>query len=290
MPSPIEPLFSATRRAAIENRSNRIQVEGSDFLFQEAARNIYERLEITQRQFDHALDLFSPKQHLSNRLKKLANVSSVLRVSRPGFGDMSSARPDLTSAENDLPFSQGSVSLVTSIFGLHWCNDLKSVLRNILEILHPDGLILAALPGSETLKELRASLLEAELEHTGSASLRVEPFGEVRQFGNLLRDAGFALPVADSDLHVARYDSLFDLVSDLRAMGFTSSLAERTPTPRNLFSTADRIYREKHADDDGRIRATFELIYLTGWKPHPSQQKPLRPGSASNRLSDFLEN
>lgn len=290
MPSPIEPLFSASRRAAIENRANRIHLEGSDFLFEEASQNIFERLEITQRQFEQAIDLFSPKSHLSARLKGLTNVSSVVRVSRPGTRAPSSVPPDLTCAENNLPFSQGSLNLVTSIFGLHWCNDLKSVLRNILEILHPDGLLLAALPGSETLKELRASLLEAELEHTGSASLRVEPFGEVRQFGNLLRDAGFTLPVADSDLHVARYDSLFDLVNDLRAMGFTSSLVERASTPRTLFSTADRIYREKHADADGRIRATFELIYLTGWKPHPSQQKPLRPGSASNRLSDFLEN
>ena len=156
--------------------------------------------------------------------------------------------------------------------------------------LKPDGLFLAALIGGETLTELRQSFAAAESEVEAGVSPRVAPFADLRDLGALLQRAGFALPVTDVDRITVRYDTVFALMHDLRRMGATNALIDRRRVPlrRATLMRMAEIYGERFSDDDGRIRATFEIIWLSGWAPHPSQQQPLRPGSAKTRLADAL--
>ncbi|PRX37095.1 hypothetical protein SAMN05216257_101113 [Meinhardsimonia xiamenensis] len=180
--------------------------------------------------------------------------------------------------------------LVIHGLALHWANDPVGQLIQCLRALKPDGLFLGILFGGRTLTELRAALLQAEIALTGGASPRVAPMGEIRDLGTLLQRAGFALPVADAIDVTVEYPDALALMRDLRAMGETNALAQRhrrTP-PRALFTTAAELYARAHARPGGRIPATFEMVVLTGWAPHPSQQKPLRPGSAAQRLADAL--
>jgi SAM-dependent methyltransferase len=180
--------------------------------------------------------------------------------------------------------------LVTSILALHAVNDLPGVLVQARHALKPDGLFLAALFGGETLIELRQSLAAAEIEISGGISPRVAPFGDVRDLGGLLQRAGFALPVADVERTVVRYSDFFSLVRDLRAMGETNALAERSrkPMSRTMLAAAMAHYAANFSDTDGKLRATFDIVYLTGWAPHESQQQPLKPGSGVSRLADAL--
>lgn len=185
-----------------------------------------------------------------------------------------------------------SHDLVLTGFALHRVNDLPGYMARLRRALKPDGLLVAAFPGGETLHELRASLLQAESEIRGSAGLRVFPMVDVRAGGQLLQRAGLALPVADSEKLTVRYDHLFALVKDLRAMGATASALHRPGQPgltRAILARAAQIYAERFSDADGRIRATFEIIWLSGWAPHESQQKPLKPGSAQVSLAEVLK-
>ena len=189
-----------------------------------------------------------------------------------------------------LPLAPESTDLIVSALALHTVNDLPGTLAQIRRALRPDGLFLACLPGGQTLHELRHAFASAEAELTGGASPRVAPFADLRDLGGLLQRAGLALPVTDTDVVTVRYASMFALMADLRAMGATSSLVQRSRRPlrRDVLMRAAAIYGEKFADGDGRVRATFELIWLSGWAPHESQQKPLRPGSAKMRLAEAL--
>jgi hypothetical protein len=173
---------------------------------------------------------------------------------------------------------------------LQFVNDLPGVLVQIRHALKPDGLFLAALIGGETLTELRQSFAEAESDVEGGASPRVAPFADLRDLGGLLQRAGFALPVADADRVSVRYDSAFALMHDLRRMGATNALVDRrrAPLKRTTLMRMAEIYARRFSDNDGRIRATFEVLWLSGWAPHPGQQQPLRPGSAKTRLADAL--
>ena len=174
---------------------------------------------------------------------------------------------------------------------LHWVNDLPGSLLQIRHILKPDGLLLAAMWGGETLKELRAALLQAEIETVSGASPRVSPFTDVRDAGGLLQRAGLGLPVVDSDILTVTYPDMFALIRDLRAMGETNAVKDRRHnfTARATLLRAAAIYRERHGDADGRIPASFQLLTLTGWAPHDSQQKPLKPGSGKVSLIDALK-
>jgi SAM-dependent methyltransferase len=203
-----------------------------------------------------------------------------------GRGAYASAVGDLES----LPLAAESCDLVVSLMALHHVNDLPGALIQIRRALRPDGLFLAALAGGDTLTELRQSLVIAESEVLGGAAPRVAPFADVRALGSLLQRAGFALPVVDSDALVARYDDLFALMRDLRAFGATNALTlrSRKPLRRDVLMRAAAVYAERFADSDGRLRATFETIWLSGWAPHESQPKPLKPGSAAMRLADAL--
>ena len=199
--------------------------------------------------------------------------------------------PSLAADEEALPFGRETLDLVLSNLSLHWVNDLPGALIQIRNALKPDGLFLAAMLGGDTLTELRQALMEAEIAETGGASPRVSPFADLSDAASLLQRAGFALPVADSDTITVTYPDAFALMRDLRRMGEAGAVRERPKhaSPRRLMFAAAERYAELFADADGRIPATFQILYLTGWAPAASQQKPLRPGSAETRLADALD-
>jgi SAM-dependent methyltransferase len=245
-----------------------------------------ERLEAIPRKFERALvlgggGLFS--EAVRGRPDLSARIASILET------DVASGAVILDPEA--LPFGDGAFDLIVSPLTLHWVNDLPGALIQLRRALKPDGLLLASLFGGETLQELRFALLEAESELTGGAAMRVAPFADVRDLGGLLQRAGFALPAADRDVVTVRYAEPMRLLADLRAMGETAALAERGPRAlsRRILARAFELNRERHADPDGKVRATFEILTITGWAPHESQQKPLKPGSAKTRLADALK-
>jgi len=276
---------------AVAARSKHIGLQDADFLVREAAIMIAERLGATNRDFDMAADLFSPFGVMHSLLESSEKTKRIINIV-PNISIAPHLQSGMILAEREvLPLKPRSVNLVTSVFGLHWSNDIPGTFAQIRNTLVEDGLFLAALPGDRTLSELRYALLEAESRINGNATLRVDPFGEIRQMGGLLQRAGFALPVVDSEILTVRYSSLKSLINDLRAMGATSCLNSNIHFgPRNLFEETEKIYKQRYQDEDGKIRATFEIIFLSGWSPHESQQKPLKPGSAKNKLSDFIGN
>jgi SAM-dependent methyltransferase len=261
-----------------------------DFLLREVAADFADRLAMIKREFARAVDLGSHTGLVAEAIAALANVGMVVRTER--CEALLAGRPGATLVcdEELLPFAPGSLNLVVSGLTLQWVNDLPGTLAQIAAALKPDGLFLAALLGGDTLNELRQALAAAEVEMRGGASPRVSPFVEVRDLGTLLQRAGFALPVTDTDRLTARYSDMFELMGELEAMGATNAMRERSraPLPRGVLLRAAEIYAERFAGADGRIPATFEIVTATGWRPHESQQKPLRPGSARTRLADAL--
>jgi SAM-dependent methyltransferase len=189
-----------------------------------------------------------------------------------------------------LPLPAQGFDLAVSLLALQHVNDLPGTLAQVRRALRPDGLFIGCLLGGRTLTELRQAFGEAESEVEGGISPRVAPFAEVREMGGLLQRAGFALPVTDVETLTVRYADPFALMRDLRAMGLTNVLTERRRTPlrRATLMRAAALYAERFADADGRLRASFEILWLSGWAPHESQQKPLKPGSAQTRLADAL--
>lgn len=202
------------------------------------------------------------------------------------------AFPDAETREEGelLGFARGEFDLILHAMSLHWANDPVGQLVQARLALCPDGLFLAVAFGEDTLLELRAALTEAELNTRGGASPRVVPMAGVRDFGGLLQRAGLALAVTDKVRIQATYGSLTRLMQEIRAMGESNAMLDRcrTATPRCLFDEAGRIYAERFSGSGGRLVATFDLVFLAGWAPSPSQQRPLRPGSATARLSDAL--
>jgi SAM-dependent methyltransferase len=258
------------------------------FLLDRVAADLADRLAAVLRRFDLTLDLGTPNEAVRAALARMDNVGTVVRASAVTTG--SEVQPFVIADEEALPFRDSAFDLAVSALALQFVNDLPGTLVQVRRALKPDGLFLAALLGGETLTELRQSFAAAESEIEGGASPRVAPFADLRDLGALLQRAGFALPVTDADSVTVRYDSAFALMQDLRRMGATNTLAERRRSPlrrTTLMRTAE-IYAERFADDDGRVRATFEILWLSGWVPHASQQQPLKPGSAKARLADAL--
>ena len=285
MPSaPAPRIFDRALMRARLARAVATPAPGRDFLLARAAEDLADRLGTVKRSFARALDLGTPAAHFARVLAADPRIASALRAA-PAF-----ASADLVADAEAPPFADASFDLIVSGLALHLVNDLPGALSHIRRALRPDGLFLAALPAGRTLQELRHALAAAEEEVSGGASPRVAPFADLRDLGSLLQRAGFALPVVDSDLVTVRHGSLFALMADLRGMGATSVLAQRSrkPATRALFVRAAEIYAERFADPDGRLRATFEIVWLSGWAPHESQQKPLKPGSARMRLADAL--
>lgn len=259
-------------RALLLQRQGRAATIGpATFLLDRVVEDMEERLSAVTRAFAGAADIWTPGAGLQELLR--GRAQSFTRVA-------------LESAQEVLPFAPESLDLALSALAFQFVNDLPGVFAQICRALKPDGLLLAAMIGGDTLTELRQSFAVAEAECEGGVSPRVAPFADLRDIGGLLQRAGFALPVTDVDRIVVRYDSAFGLMADLRRMGATNILAERRriPTRRATLLRMAKIYAERFADGDGRIRATFDVIWLSGWAPHESQQKPLRPGSAKMSL------
>lgn len=277
MQSPPPRLFDPVRRASRLARADARFAE-ADFLHRRAAAEMANSLEAILRSFPVAVDL-SP--HPGVFAAALAGGGAADRV---GPVRVVKATPG-----EALPVEDGSADLIVSILGLHWIDDLPGALSQIKRALKPDGLFLGALFGAGTLKELRGVLTEAELEVRGGAQARISPFADGYDAAALMQRAGFALPVTDVDRVTVRYPDLFALIRDLRAMGETNALAGPIrPLTRDIAARAAALYAERHAEADGRIPATFEIVQLAGWAPHESQQKPLPRGSAKMRLADVL--
>jgi len=265
----------------------------ADFLQRRAAFDIAERLEAIMRDFPLAVDLSARNGAFRQALAASAAAS---RVGLLIEGDLSAAMlagrpgPRVALDEERLPFAAESLDLVVSTLGLHWTNDVVGALIQIRRALKPDGLFIGAFLGGSTLTELRQALTAAEDEILGGAGSRVSPFADSRDATGLLQRAGFALPVGDVDRVNVSYEHPLRLLADLRQMGQTNALAERHPhaLTRTLLGRAAEIYVERFAGPDGRVAATFEVVTLTGWAPHPDQQQPLAPGSAKMRLADAL--
>jgi SAM-dependent methyltransferase len=273
-------IFDSALHARRRQRALATADDDADFLFRAVAEDVTDRLSAVKRQFAIGLEI-APAAFLA----ATGQVDRVIRMDR-----IAGTKPDFAADVEALPLAPESVDLIASVLTLHWANDLPGALAQIRRALKPDGLFLAAFLGGETLTELRQSFAAAESELTGGASPRVGPFAELRAAGALLQRAGFALPVIDQDRRIVRYGSALHLMRDLRAMGATSTLTERARKPlrRDVLARVNEIYAERFADADGRVRATFDVISLSGWAPHESQQQPLRPGSAKARLAGAL--
>lgn len=258
------------------------------FLLDRAVEDLTERLGAVLRPFPRVLDLGTPTPQLAAALAQ--SSERVITRLAPLPEPPSPLWRTVTGDEEALPFAPESFDLVVSALALQSVNDMPGTLIQIRRALSPDGLLMACLFGGQTLNELRTAFAAAEEERMGGVSPRVAPFADVRDLGALMQRAGFALPVTDIDTVMVRYPNMFALMADLRAMGATNPLAERLrrPASRGLLMRAARIYEEKFGDKDGRVRATFEIVWLLGWAPHESQQKPLAPGSANVRLADAL--
>lgn len=256
------------------------------FLLDRVATDLGERLSAILRKFDVAVDLGTPSDAVRRVLAANKNIGTVITTGLDGDDDSVRVAAD----EEALPFADGSLDLMVSALALQFVNDLPGTLIQIRRALKPDGLLLAALIGGDSLTELRSAFAAAESEVEGGISPRVAPFADIRELGGLLQRAGFALPVVDSERITVRYNSALALMRDLRRMGATNILHERRrrPLKRATFARMAEIYIERFSDADGRIRSTFEIIWLSGWVPHESQQKPLKPGSAAQRLADAL--
>jgi SAM-dependent methyltransferase len=260
------------------------------FLIERVAEDMAERLMPVLRRFEMAADLGTPGDAVRRVLAASGKVGTIIAADPlAGTLETDGGLP-VAADEEALPFRDASLDLVVSALSLQFVNDLPGTLVQIRRALKPDGLFLAVLAGGDTLSELRQSFAAAEAEIEDGISPRVAPFADLRDAGALLQRAGFALPVTDIDRLTVRYGSPFALMQDLRGMGAANALVERSRRPlrRATLRRMAEIYGERFADADRRIRATFELIWLSGWAPHESQQQPLAPGSARQRLADAL--
>jgi SAM-dependent methyltransferase len=276
-------------RQLLRARQRRARSLGPEtFLIDRVAAELGERLSVVLRTFERAADLGTPTDAMRRVLVEGGKIATV--VSTAAATGLREGALHVAADEEALPFADGSLDLIVSALALQFVNDLPGTLIQIRRALKPDGLFLAALIGGDSLTELREAFAQAESEVEGGASPRVAPFADVRELGALLQRAGFALPVVDSDRLTVRYESVFPLMRDLRRMGATNVLTERRRTPlrRATLQRMAEIYGLRFADPDGRVRATFEIAWLSGWVPHESQQKPLKPGSARARLADAL--
>lgn len=261
-----------------------------DFLYREVAERMAERLDGIERRFPTALDLGCHTGQLGRALAGRGGIATLISADlAPGMAARVGGLA-IAADEELLPFGDGRLDLIASCLSLHWVNDLPGALAQIRAALRPDGLFMATLFGVETLRELKDVLLETEAAGGGVAP-HVSPMVDLRDAAGLLQRAGFALPVADSDTIKVSYASPLALLADLRAAGEANALARRSRSfwRRDVLARALALYAERHGDGDGRIPATFQIVYMTGWAPDPSQQQPLRPGSARSRLADALD-
>jgi SAM-dependent methyltransferase len=264
--------------ALLRQRQARAAQSGAEtFLLDRVVEDLSERLHAVVRDFKNAADLGSPGHGVADVLA--SSVKQSRHVDWP-----------LNEGEA-LPLEANSLDLVVSVLALQFVNDLPGVLAQIRRAMQPDGYFLAATIGGDTLTELRQSFAEAEVALDGGLSPRVIPMLDLRDAGALLQRADFALPVTDVDRVTVRYDNMFGLMRDLRRMGATNMLADRRRIPlrRATLLRAAEIYAQRFSDTDGRIRATFDIVWMAGWSPDESQPKPLKPGSAKMSLEEAVK-
>ncbi len=270
--------------------SRAIKTGPADFLLERVAADLGERLQALVRRFDTVADLGTPGPHGAQELARSGRAQTILRVAPVEEAIGTGPWTGLVGDAGLIPFAPASLDAVVSLLALQTVDDLPGTFAQIRRALKPDGLFMACLLGGQTLIELRDAFTRAESEMDGGISPRVAPFADLRDLGGLLQRAGFALPVADSEMITVRYGNPLSLLQDLRAMGATNMLRERRKTPlkRATLMRALDLYQEQYADPDGRVRASFECLWISGWTPHSSQQKPLQPGTAKARLADAL--
>lgn len=264
-----------------------------DFLFRWAENQIFESLPVIKRNFKKVLVMGGRySSDFFNRLPAYLDDNAKIQIyDIDDSFHQNTPYPVVTGDEEALPFAHGSFDLILSNLNFHSVNDLPGLLIQLRKTLKADGLLIGSLFGGETLFELRESMTQAELKIKGGASPRVHPFATKQDMGALLQRAGYNLPVIDSDIVTVTYDNMFKLIADLRGMGETNIINARDKTyvGKNLFFEAARHYGESHVEKStDRIEASFEVIFIHGWAPHESQQKPLRPGSAQKRMADAL--
>jgi SAM-dependent methyltransferase len=279
-------------RALVRRRRERavLSGDGGDFLFAEVANRLADRLIDVRRSFPLGVDLGSRGGHLARAALATGRVGTLYAADASPALAARLGLPAVAADEEVLPFAPASLDLVVSSLALHWVNDLPGTLIQVRQALKPDGLFLAAIFGGETLWELREILMEAELAVTGGVSPRVSPMADLRDAAGLLQRAGFALPVADRDPISVSYADVAALMRDLGRMGESNAVRLRAPGPmrRAVLGEAARLYQQRHALAGNRVRASFEILYLSGWSPAATQQQPLRPGQATGRLADAL--
>ena len=291
MTSPDETAALFDRRAWRAHRERAARQGAVDFLHQEVGERLLDRLELVSRDFPLALDLGARGGGLAHALATRPGATHVI-IAEPASGFLATVAGPRVAADPELvPFRDASFDLIASVLALHWVADLPGALVQLRRALKPDGLLLAAMFGGQTLIELRTVLFEAELAEEGGVSPRVSPAIELGDAAALLQRAGFALPVADSETITVDYPDMLALMRDLRGMGETNALAARRRggLRRSTLARAAALYAERFGDADGRIPATFEILFLCGWAPHASQPKPLPRGSAMHRLADALK-
>jgi SAM-dependent methyltransferase len=286
IPSPViidRDLLRARRRRALA-------LGPSTFLMDRVADDLAERLAVVLRSFPCGLDLGTPTDAVRHLVARSGKVGTLIAADPLMEAQAGQAGLAVAADLETLPFRHASLDLVVSALSLHFVNDLPGTLVQIRRALRPDGLFMAALLGGDTLSELRAAFAAAEAEMEDGISPRVLPFADLRELGALLQRAGFALPVTDVDRITVRYASPLALMQDLRRMGATNPLIDRSRRPlrRATLARMLEIYAARFADPDQRVRATFEIVFLSGWAPHESQQQPLAPGAAKVRLADAL--
>jgi SAM-dependent methyltransferase len=264
---------------------------GYDFLLRDVADRLADRLPDVKRRFPLALDLGCHSGQIARVLGGRGGIETLVQSDLSAAMAARAGPLAVVADEEFLPFAARSFDLVISNLSLHWVNDLPGSLVQIRHVLKEDGLFLASLFGGETLRELRQCLLEAELAEEGGAGPRVSPFADVRDAGALLQRAGFALPVVDVDTITVTYGDAMHLLADLRGMGEANAVAARRKhfTRRATLLRALGLYEDRFSDGNGRLPATFQVLTMTAWRPHASQQKPLAPGSGQVNLADALE-
>ena len=258
------------------------------FLKQRVAEDILDRITLTKRRFTTALEIGAGFLDMKAELEPHVDTYICMDIAEKPGRAMTS--PALVADEELLPFREESLDLVIAGSSLHWVNDLPGTLIQIRRAMKPDGYFVAAMPGGRTLTELRQVLLQAETELTGGAEMRVSPFADALDLSQLLQRAGFALPVSDRDQLTLRYDNVFALFDDLKAAGETHSPSQkgRRPLSRRILMRAAQLYAEQFADADGRIRASLEILWMTGWAPHPDQPKAKPRGSATVSMAEAV--
>ena len=278
-------------QSLLRTRLKRALKKGAaDFLLERVADDFELRLQALARSFDTVADIGTLGSHAALKLLASRRFKQIIRQAPLTEMLGTGAWQKILGDTSLVPFAPQSLDAVVSLLAFQWVDDLPGLLIQIKRALKADGLFMACLLGGQTLHELRDSFARAEIECEGGLSPRVSPFVDLRDIGALMQRAGFALPVVDTETITVRYQTPLALFADLRAMGGTNVLIERRKMPlrRKTLLRALEIYAENYSDADGRIRATFECLWVSGWTPHESQQKPLEPGSAKTRLADAL--